>query len=85
VSTSYPDLDALLPRLEAAPTLGPAELEAEEIAILGRKSGSRTAALKRVATLPVEERKRFGAAVNRLKAECECACAARREALDAER
>jgi phenylalanyl-tRNA synthetase alpha chain len=85
VSTGYPDLDALLPRLDAVPTLGPAEHEAEEIAILGRKSGSLTAALKRVATLPVEERKRFGAAVNRLKAQFEAAFAARREALDAER
>jgi phenylalanyl-tRNA synthetase alpha chain len=85
VSTGYPDLDALQPRLEAVPTLGPAELEAEEIAILGRKSGLLTAALKRVATLPVEERKRFGAAVNRLKVQFETAFAARREVLDAER
>jgi phenylalanyl-tRNA synthetase alpha chain len=85
VSTGYPDLDALLPRLEAVPTLGPAELDAEEIAILGRKSGSLTAALKRVATLPVDERKRFGAAVNRLKGQFEAAFAARREALEAER
>ena len=57
VSTGYPDLDALQPRLEAVPRLGPAELEAEEIAILGRKSGVLTAALKRVATLPVEEKR----------------------------
>jgi phenylalanyl-tRNA synthetase alpha chain len=85
VSTGYPDLDALLPRLDAVPTLGPTDHEAEEIAILGRKSGSLTAALKRVAALPVEERKRFGAAVNRLKAQFEAAFAARREALDAER
>ena len=85
VSTGYPDLDALLPRLEAVPALGAAELEAEEIAILGRKSGSLTAALKRVATLPVEERKRYGAAVNRLKTQFEAAFASRREALDTER
>ena len=85
VSTGYPDLDTLRPRLEAVPRLGAAELEAEEIAILGRKSGSLTAALKRVATLPVEERKPFGAAVNRLKLEFETAFAARREALEAER
>ena len=84
-STGYPDLDALRPRLEAVPALGTAELEAEEIAILGRKSGSLTAALKRVATLPVEERKRFGAAVNRLNLEFETAFAARRQLLDAER
>ena len=85
MSTGYPDLDALLPRLEAVPSLGPAELEAEEIAILGRKSGSLTAALKRVAALPVEERKRFGAAENRLKADFEGAFAARRAALEADR
>ena len=84
-STGYPDLDALQPRLEAVPTLGAAELEAEEIAILGRKSGSLTAALKRVATLPVEERKRFGAAVNQLKVRFESAFAARREVLEGER
>ena len=85
MSTGYPDLDALLPRLDAVPTLGFAELEAEEIAILGRKSGSLTAALKRVAALPVDERKRFGAAVNRLKVQFETAFTARREVLEAER
>jgi phenylalanyl-tRNA synthetase alpha chain len=85
VSTGYPELDALRPRLEAVPTLGPAELEAEEIAILGRKSGLLTAALKRVSALPVEERKRFGAAVNGLKLAFEAAFAARRAGLDAER
>jgi phenylalanyl-tRNA synthetase alpha chain len=84
-TSGYPDLDALLPRLEAVPTLGAAELEAEEIAILGRKSGSLTAALKQVATLAIEERKRFGAAVNRLKAQFESAFAARREVLETER
>jgi phenylalanyl-tRNA synthetase alpha chain len=85
MSTGYPDLDALLPRLEAVPALGSAELEAEEIAVLGRKSGALTAALKRVATLPVDERRGFGAAVNRLKTRFEAAFAARREALEAER
>jgi phenylalanyl-tRNA synthetase alpha chain len=85
VSTGYPDLDALLPRLDAVPTLGSAELEAEEIAILGRKSGSLTAALKRVAALPVDQRKRFGAAVNRLKVQFETAFTSRREILEAER
>jgi len=84
VSTGYPDLDTLLPRLEAVPTLSAAALEAESIAILGRKSGVLTAALRSVATLPVEERKRYGAAVNRLKGEFEAAFAARREALEAE-
>ena len=71
MSTGYPDLDAWLPRLEAIPGLGAEALEAEHTAILGRKSGALTAALKTVATLPVEERKRFGAAVNQLKARFE--------------
>jgi phenylalanyl-tRNA synthetase alpha chain len=85
VSTGYPDLDALLPRLEAVPALDAAALEAEEIAVLGRKSGALTAALKRLASLPIEERKHYGAAVNRLKGRFEAAFSARREALDAER
>jgi len=85
VSTGYPDLDALLPRLEAIATLSAEALEAEEIAVLGRKAGELTAALKRVASLAIEERKRYGAAVNQLKQRFEAAFAARREALESER
>jgi len=85
VSTGYPDLDALLPRLEAIPGLAAEALEAEHTAILGRKSGALTAALKTVATLPVEERKRYGAAVNQLKLRFEEAFGARTAVLDAER
>jgi phenylalanyl-tRNA synthetase alpha chain len=85
VSTGYPDLDAILPRLEAIPSLDAGALEAEEIAVLGRKSGALTAALKRLATLPIEERKRYGAAVNQLKVRFEAAFAARRDAVEAER
>jgi phenylalanyl-tRNA synthetase alpha chain len=85
VSTGFPDLDAFLPRLEAIPTLGADALEAEHTAILGRKSGALTAALKTLATLPVEERKRYGAAVNQLKQGFEAAFAARRAVLDEER
>jgi phenylalanyl-tRNA synthetase alpha chain len=84
-STNYPDLDALLPRLAAIPTLGADDLEAEHTAILGRKSGVLTAALRTLASLPVEERKRYGAAVNRLKGRFEAAFAERTEALEAER
>src|SRR5687768_8245599 len=83
--TSYPDLDALLPRLQAVPSLDLEDLEAEIVAILGRKSGLLTAALKSVASLPVEQRKPFGAAVNQLKARFEEAFARRGEALHAER
>src|SRR6478672_12432264 len=85
VSTGYSDLDALVPRLEAIPRLDADALEAEHTAILGRKSGALTAALKTLAELPVEERRRYGAAVNQLKARFEAAFGARREALDAER
>jgi len=84
-TTGYPDLDALLPRLDAVPALSADALEAEHTAILGRKSGALTAALKSLATLPVEERKRYGAAVNQLKARFETAFAARAAALAEER
>jgi phenylalanyl-tRNA synthetase alpha chain len=84
-STSYPDLDALLPRLHAVPQLGPEALAAEIVAVLGRKNGELTAALKSVPSRPVEERKSYGAAVNRLKAQFEAAFAQRSEAIDAER
>jgi phenylalanyl-tRNA synthetase alpha chain len=84
-STGYPDLDTLLPRLRAVPSLGLEALEAEIVAVLGRKSGVLTAALKSVASLPLEQRKPFGAAVNQLKARFEEAFARRGEALHAER
>jgi phenylalanyl-tRNA synthetase alpha chain len=83
--TGYPDLDALIPRLEAVPTLSLEGLESELIAILGRKNGVLTAALKSVASLPLEQRKAYGAAVNQLKTRFETAFAQRGEALHAER
>ena len=85
VSTGYSELDALLPRLDALASLSAETLEAEEIAVLGRKAGVLTAALKRVASLSIEERKRYGAAVNQLKQRFEAAFAARREVLESER
>ncbi|HEX7336662.1 MAG TPA: phenylalanine--tRNA ligase subunit alpha [Gemmatimonadales bacterium] len=84
-STGYPDLDGLLPRLEAVPGLPLEGLEAELIAVLGRKNGVLTAALKSVAALPLDQRKAYGAAVNQLKARFEEAFARRGEALHAER
>ena len=84
-STGYPDLDGLLPRLAAVPGLPLEGLEAELIAVLGRKNGVLTAALKSVATLPLDQRKAYGAAVNQLKARFEEAFARRGEALHAER
>ena len=82
--TGYPDLGALLPRLDAIASLGSDALTTEYTSVLGRKSGVLTAALRSVATLPVEQRKAYGAAVNRLKARFEEAFARRREALDNE-
>jgi phenylalanyl-tRNA synthetase alpha chain len=82
MTAGFSDLDAFLPRLEAIPLLDAGALDAEEIALLGRKSGALTSALKGVATLPVEERKRYGAAVNQLKGRFQAAFAARRAALD---
>jgi phenylalanyl-tRNA synthetase alpha chain len=84
-TTGFPDLDALLPRLAAVPALEAVALEAEQVAVLGRKSGLLTAALRSLSSLPVDERKRFGAAVNQLKGQFEAAFAARAEALEAER
>ena len=79
--TGYPQLDALLPRLSAIATCDEAALEAEHTAILGRKAGALTEASKQIPTLPPEERRAFGAAVNRLKADFEQAFAARRAEL----
>ena len=78
--TGYAQLDSLLPRLDAVAGLDAPGLEAERIAVLGRKQGALTAAMKLLATLPIEERKRFGAEVNRLKEAFEAAFAAREAA-----
>jgi phenylalanyl-tRNA synthetase alpha chain len=83
--TGYPELDTLLPRLQAVPGLDAEALAAEIVAVLGRKSGELTAALRSVPSKPVEERKSYGAAVNRLKSDFEQAFARRSEALEAER
>ena len=83
--SGFPDVDGLLPRLERIALLDADQLEAEHIALLGRKSGAITELLKRLPTLPVEQRKAFGAAVNRLKLEAEALIEARRAGLEAER
>jgi phenylalanyl-tRNA synthetase alpha chain len=84
-STGYSDLDALLPRLAAVPRLGSDALAAEIIAVLGRKNGAITVALKSVPSRQADERKAYGAAVNQLKARFEEAFARRGEMLEAER
>ncbi len=83
--SGFPDVNGLLPRLARIPELDATQLEAEHIALLGRKSGAITELLKRLPSLPIEQRKAFGAAVNRLKVEAEVLIEARRAALDAER
>jgi phenylalanyl-tRNA synthetase alpha chain len=75
--TGYPQLDLLLPRLAAVAGLDAAGLAAERIGVLGRKQGALTFALRSLATLTPEERKRFGAEANRLKEAFESAFATR--------
>jgi phenylalanyl-tRNA synthetase alpha chain len=82
--TGNPALDALLPRLAAVPGLDAGALAAERIAVLGRKQGALTAALKSLPGLAPEERKRFGALANRLKQAFEEAFSAREAELAAQ-
>ncbi len=77
MASEYPALVALKPRLAAVASLDATALAAEETAVLGRKQGVITSLLKEVATLPIEEKRTFGAAVNALKLEFEAAFAAR--------
>ncbi|MEO6067853.1 MAG: phenylalanine--tRNA ligase subunit alpha [Gemmatimonadales bacterium] len=79
--TDHPALAALTPRLARIPTLDPAQLEAEEIAVLGRKAGALTNLLKELPALEPDARRRIGAAANELKARFEAAIAERRVAL----
>ncbi len=81
--TEIPSLDDLEARLGRVGALDAAGLEAEAIAVLGRKSGVLTAALRRIPELPEDERRDYGAAVNALKARFEAAFEARRAALAA--
>ena len=84
--TGYQELDELLTRLEGVARLDAAALEVEHTAVLGRKAGVLTAASKAIPSLPAEQRRAYGAAVNRVKAAFEAAFATRREALaEAER
>jgi phenylalanyl-tRNA synthetase alpha chain len=66
-TTGYADLDSLAERVERLAILEGKELEAEEIALLGRKSGLITTKLKSLATLPLEERRTYGARLNQLR------------------
>jgi phenylalanyl-tRNA synthetase alpha chain len=66
-STGYADLDEIAERVERLATLEGKALEAEEIALLGRKSGLITAKLKSLVKRPLEERRTYGAKLNELK------------------
>lgn len=79
--TGHPALDALLPRLDAIASLDAVALDAEQTALLGRKAGVFTALLKTLATASLDEKRTFGAALNRLKVVAEEAVAARSAAL----
>jgi phenylalanyl-tRNA synthetase alpha chain len=80
------DLAALRARLDSVASLDATELAALEIAVLGRRQGELTAALKSLASLPVEERRSAGAQLNQLKIAFEQAIEARKaELAEAER
>ncbi len=81
--TGYSELDSLLPRLAAIPSLDRGALDAERVAVLGRKQGALTAALRAVAQLDPAQRKGFGAASNALKESFEAAFATREAELAA--
>jgi phenylalanyl-tRNA synthetase alpha chain len=78
-----PTLAELEARLARVSALEAGALEAEHIAVLGRKSGVLTAALRRLPGLPLDRRREYGAAINDLKVRFEAAFARRREELAA--
>ena len=82
-TTGYAELDVLLARLEAISTLDRAGLEAERVALLGRKQGALTALARRLPELDPEARRPFGAALNEVKSRVEAAFEARAAALAA--
>src|SRR5690348_14788749 len=70
-------------RLAAAATAR--DLKAIDDEFLSRKAGSVTALMQTLKSLPADEKKAFGAAVNTLKSEIETALTERRTALEASR
>jgi phenylalanyl-tRNA synthetase alpha chain len=66
---------------DIAAAADPAALEATRVAALGKK-GRVSELMGRLGTLPAEERKAFGAAVNQLKAKLETALGDRKTALE---
>src|SRR6266536_2417183 len=70
-------------RLAAAATAR--DLKAIDDEFLSRKSGSVTALMQLLKSLPPEERRAFGASVNALKSDIETALAGRKATLEASR
>jgi phenylalanyl-tRNA synthetase alpha chain len=83
--TELAELKELRERIDRIPGLDASALEAEQTALLGRKSGAVTELLKRLPALPADERKAFGAAVNELKISATTLLEARKEELEAAR
>jgi phenylalanyl-tRNA synthetase alpha chain len=79
-TTGYADLDSIAERVERLASLEGKALEAEEIALLGRKSGIITAKLRSVAKLPLEERRSYGARLNELKVKADAILVQKRTA-----
>jgi len=75
------ELESLLPRLERIASLDPAALEAEHVAILGRKQGLLTNILRALPGLEAQARAKLGRQANQVKQQFEAAFAARRDAL----
>ncbi len=77
-TTGYPDLDELSARIERLATLEDKALEAEGIALLGRKGGLITTKLKSLAQRPLEERRTYGAKLNELRVRADAILVERR-------
>jgi phenylalanyl-tRNA synthetase alpha chain len=77
-------LERLEKRLDGLAGLGSDALEAEHVAILGRKQGELNNLLKNLSRLPAEERRTVGAAANELRQRFEAAFEARRAELKRE-
>ena len=77
-TTRHAVVEQLQARLAGIDSMGEAALEREHVHVLGRKAGLLTAALKSISQLPIEERRTFGAELNRLRQQFESAFEARR-------
>ena len=85
--TTHPSIDELREAFHAQLSSASSDqaLKSLNDAFLSRKSGSVTALLKSLGTMPPDERREFGQRVNTLKAEIESALEAKRASLEATR